>query len=64
MSRRQKKTEELIQAAYWVLDELHPMTLRQWYYQLVAAQIIDNKASEYNRLERTLDRVIGFGLNW
>jgi hypothetical protein len=51
---RQKKTLDLIRAAYDVLAELHPMTLRQCYYQLVAGQIIKNNESQYNRLGRIL----------
>lgn len=54
MGRRNKKTTALIEAAYVVLDELHPMTLRQVYYQLVAKQVIANRQSEYNRLSRAL----------
>lgn len=51
---RQKKTDELIRAAYDALAKLNPMTLRQCYYQLVSKQIIENNESQYNRLGRIL----------
>lgn len=51
---RQKKTDDLIRAAYDALAELNPMTLRQCYYQLVSKQIIENNESQYNRLGRIL----------
>lgn len=50
----QQKTIALIVAAYSVLQEHNPMTLRQVYYQLVARQIINNKRSEYQRLSVAL----------
>jgi hypothetical protein len=50
----QKKTLELIQHAYNILNEYNPMTLRQVYYQLVAKHIIDNKSSEYHKVGNAL----------
>jgi len=50
----QKKTLNLIEQAYNVLQEYNPMTLRQVYYQLVARHVIDNKRSEYQRLSNAL----------
>ena len=50
----QTRTLELIDAAYAVLAEYNPMTLRQVYYQLVARQVIANKRSEYQRLSVAL----------
>lgn len=50
----QKKTLNLIEKSYRVLNEYNPMTLRQVYYQLVAQHVIDNKISEYKRLSNAL----------
>ena len=52
----QKKTLELIEQAYNILNEYNPMTLRQVYYQLVSKHAIDNKMSEYKRLSNALVR--------
>ena len=49
-----KKTKELINQAYSVLQEYNPMTLRQVYYQLVSKHFIENKLSEYQRLSSAL----------
>jgi hypothetical protein len=48
------KTKELIEAAWRVLAESHPMTLRQCYYQLVSKQIIPNNRGSYQTLGRAL----------
>jgi hypothetical protein len=37
----------IIEAIKKVLAELHPMTLRQTFYQLVSQQVIDNTKSQY-----------------
>lgn len=42
-----------------VLDEMRPhwpLTLRQVYYQLVAAQVIENNVNEYKKLSRVLSQ--------
>jgi hypothetical protein len=44
------KTLVLIEEAFKVLHEAHPMTLRQCYYQLVSKQVIENNRSSYRRL--------------
>lgn len=44
------KTLKLIEAAYKVLQEYNPMTVRQIYYQLVSRYVIDNNVNEYKRL--------------
>jgi hypothetical protein len=49
-----QKTLDLIKEAYLVLSEYNPMTLRQVYYQLVSKQVIENKKSEYQRLDNAL----------
>ena len=54
MMARHKKTDDLIQAAYNVLEQLNPMTLRQCYYQLVAGQVIPNCKASYDKLGRAL----------
>lgn len=51
---RSKETLALVQAAYDVLQEEHPMTLRQCYYQLVASLTIPNNKASYDRLGRHL----------
>ena len=53
-SKPHKKTLALIGAARQVLEEYHPMTLRQVYYQLVSRQVISNNKSQYQRLSRAL----------
>ncbi|MGB9663048.1 MAG: hypothetical protein ACPL5F_13710 [Moorellaceae bacterium] len=58
----QRKTLQLIEAAYEVLREHNPMTLRQVFYQLVARHIIDNSRSEYQRLSNALVRARQEGL--
>ena len=52
----QKKTLELIEQAYNILNEYNPMTLRQVYYQLVSKHVIENKMSQYKRLSPVLVR--------
>ena len=50
-------TLELMKSAQRVIDGLKgywPLTLRQIYYQLVAALIIENSLKEYKRLSRVL----------
>ena len=51
---RHKKTWDLIDAMYVVLEEHHPMTVRQVYYQLVSKQIIKNEQRQYSRVSRYL----------
>ena len=51
---RHAKTEALIEAARAILAEYHPMTLRQVYYRLVAAQVIDNTRSRYQAVGKAL----------
>src|SRR6266496_2672324 len=51
-----------------VIDNLHtywPLTLRQIYYQLVAALLIENNENEYKKLSRELTnaRLDGF-VDW
>lgn len=50
----QKKTLNLIEAAATVLEDYHPMTLRQVYYQLVSKHVIENTKSQYQRLSNAL----------
>jgi hypothetical protein len=50
----QVKATDLIQAARAVLEEHHPMTLRQVYYQLVVGQVLANEHAQYKRLSRAL----------
>lgn len=49
-----QKTKDLIQKAYDILNEIHPMTLRQVYYQLVAKQVIENNLNSYQSLSKKL----------
>src|SRR6185503_3168256 len=41
------KTQHLIEIALTILEEYHPMTVRQVYYQLVSRQVIENNRSQY-----------------
>ncbi len=50
----QNKTLKLIEAAATVLEDYHPMTLRQVYYQLVSRHVIENTKSQYQRLSNAL----------
>jgi hypothetical protein len=51
---RQAKTQNMIDLAYKILEAFHPMTVRQVYYQLVSAQIIENSMSQYKSVSRAL----------
>lgn len=57
-TKRKRRTREessaLLDAAYQVLSEGHPMTVRQVYYQLVAQQLIDNNRSQYQAVSTLL----------
>ena len=52
----QEQTERLIHVAYRVLANHRPMTLRQVFYRLVAAQTIENTQARYKSLSRALVR--------
>jgi hypothetical protein len=47
---RHQRTVALIEAAAEILAAHHPMTLRQLFYRLVAAQLLDNTRSRYQAL--------------
>ncbi len=51
-----KQTVALIEAAYHILAEHHPMTVRQVFYQLVSRQVLENSESAYKRLSAALVR--------
>lgn len=48
------KTENIINEAWSILAGYHPMTLRQVFYRLVAAQVIENRQNNYKSLSRAL----------
>ena len=48
------KTLKLIETAKGILAELHPMTVRQVYYQLVSRQVIKNNRSQYQAVSNAL----------
>jgi len=48
------KTIQLVEAARGILDEYHPMTVRQVYYQLVSRQVIENNRSQYQAVSNAL----------
>lgn len=56
--KRKRRTREemdaLREAAYEVLSEENPMTVRQVYYQLVARQLIDNNRGQYQAVSDML----------
>jgi DNA topoisomerase VI subunit A len=56
------KTLKLIEAAYQALQEYHPMTLRQCYYQLVSKHFLDNNLNQYKRLSNALVKARQQGL--
>ena len=47
---RHKKTQDIIEAAWAILEKQNPMTLRQLFYQLVSNHGTENSAAEYHRL--------------
>lgn len=51
---RHAKTQEIIDAAYQVLEDHHPMTLRQVFYRLVSGQVLENTRGQYQALSRAL----------
>ncbi len=51
---RQAKTQNIIDQARDILQEYHPMTLRQVYYQLVSGQVIENSRSAYQGVSNAL----------
>lgn len=57
-----KKTLRKIEEALVVLEENHPMTLRQVFYQLVSRQALKNTKSQYDSLGRALVRARQEGL--
>lgn len=46
--------EQMIQVCEVILGHMHPMTVRQVYYQLVAGQVIENRRSQYQRVSKIL----------
>ena len=52
--RTKDQTTALRELLYTVLDEHHPMTVRQAYYQLVARQAIDNNRGQYQAISNLL----------
>ena len=51
---RHAQTKSIIDAAYEVLAEHHPMTVRQVYYQLVSRQVIENNRGRYQAVSNAL----------
>src|ERR1041384_6225771 len=51
---RQQKSLERLQVAVEVLQEHHPMTVRQVYYQLVSRQVIKNERAMYQAVSDLL----------
>jgi hypothetical protein len=56
--KRKRRTRDesaaLLDAAYDILAEGNPMTVRQVYYQLVARQLIPNNRSQYQAVSNLL----------
>jgi len=48
------KTIKLIETAKGILADLHPMTVRQVYYQLVSRQVIKNNRGQYQAVSNAL----------
>src|SRR5436853_99080 len=51
---KQAKTLQMIDQAYKILAAVHPMTVRQVYYQLVSRQVIKNSRSTYQAVSNAL----------
>lgn len=52
--RRHAKTQMIMDEAHKVLEDYHPMTVRQVYYRLVSQQLIKNTRSQYQSVSRAL----------
>lgn len=50
----QAKTIRIVEEARSILEEYHPMTVRQVYYQLVSRQVIKNNRSQYQAVSNAL----------
>jgi hypothetical protein len=48
------KTIALLETARVILEEAHPMTVRQVYYQLVSRQVIENNRGQYQAVSNAL----------
>lgn len=48
------KTQSIEIALLDILGELHPMTVRQAYYQLVSRQIVENRSAQYQAVSKIL----------
>lgn len=48
------KTIQLVETARRILDEYHPMTVRQVYYQLVSGLVIKNNRSQYQAVSNAI----------
>lgn len=51
---RHAKTERMLEVACEVLRDVHPMTVRQVYYQLVSRRVIENSRSAYQAVSSLL----------
>ena len=51
---KHQKTIDIIETAHAILEEAHPMTVRQVYYQLVSRQVIKNTRSQYQAVSNAL----------
>jgi len=49
-----KQTKALINAARTILEAEHPMTVRQLFYRLVSARVIDNCRGDYQRVSKAM----------
>lgn len=48
------KTQQIETALLDILGKLHPMTVRQAYYQLVSRQVVENRSAQYQAISRIL----------
>jgi len=51
---KRKSTTRLIDAANDMLRQENPMTVRQLFYRLVSAAVIDNCLSDHRRVSKTV----------
>ncbi|MFI5090772.1 MAG: hypothetical protein ACHP7P_12005 [Terriglobales bacterium] len=51
-----KSTRRLIDAAIAVLEQEHPMTIRQLFYRLVSTTVIDNCLGDYQRVSKAMTK--------
>src|SRR3954466_4233077 len=56
MPREWRETTRLVDAAGEILEQEHPMTIRQLFYRLVSAAVIENTRANYRRVSKVMTK--------